>query len=83
MDLPGVCASGQVHWYSLYLSRISPFRENKFARLKNPYLLGDLVLLALAVRVLVSNGVYAFAEPNFIFLIFGLILPGVAYFFSG
>lgn len=52
-------------------------------RLKNPYLLAYLILLALAVWVLVRNGVYAFAEPFFIFLIFGLVLPGVAYFFSG
>jgi len=48
--------------------------------IKNPYFLGFLGVYALAVGALVATGTYSIAEPLFMLAIFGIILPGVAWF---
>lgn len=52
------------------------------ALLKNPFFRAFAALYGLAVLTLAATGVYSLAEPLFMLVIFGLLLPGAAYFLS-
>jgi membrane protease YdiL (CAAX protease family) len=50
------------------------------ALFRNPYFLSFGLIYVVAVVTLATTGVYSLAEPIFMLLIFGILLPGIAYF---